>query len=39
VACLCGTGPRELVEIGGTVPAINPKWVRQIGIRSVDAGE
>jgi arginase len=39
VACLCGTGPRELVEIGGTVPAINPKWVRQIGIRSVDEGE
>jgi arginase len=39
VACLCGTGPRELIEIGGAVPAINPKWVRQIGIRSVDAGE
>jgi arginase len=39
VACLCGHGPRELVEIGGQVPAINPKWVRQIGIRSVDAGE
>ena len=39
VACLCGYGPRELCEIGGTVPAINPKWVRQIGIRSVDAGE
>jgi arginase len=39
VACLCGHGPKELVEIGGTVPAINPKVVRQIGIRSVDAGE
>ena len=39
VACLCGHGPRELVEIGGTVPAINPKVLRQIGIRSVDAGE
>ena len=39
VACLCGHGPQALVEIGGTVPAINPKWVRQIGIRSVDAGE
>ncbi|CAD5372282.1 Arginase [Rubrivivax sp. A210] len=39
VACLCGHGPRELVEIGGTVPALNPKAVRQIGIRSVDAGE
>ena len=39
VACLCGHGPQELIEIGGTVPAINPKSVRQIGIRSVDAGE
>jgi arginase len=39
VACLCGHGPRELVEIGGTVPAIHPKVVRQIGIRSVDQGE
>jgi arginase len=39
VACLCGHGPKELIEIGGQVPAINPKWMRQIGIRSVDAGE
>ncbi len=39
VACLCGHGPRELVELGGQVPALNPKWVRLIGIRSVDAGE
>jgi arginase len=39
VACLCGHGPKELIEIGGHVPAINPKWIRQIGIRSVDAGE
>jgi arginase len=39
VACLCGIGPRALVEIGGANPAINPKWVRQIGIRSVDEGE
>ena len=39
VACLCGHGPKELIEIGGHVPAISPKWVRQIGIRSVDAGE
>jgi len=39
VACLCGQGPKELIEIGGTVPAINPRWVRQIGIRSVDPGE
>jgi arginase len=39
VACLCGFGPKELIEIGGHVPAIQAKWVRQIGIRSVDEGE
>ena len=39
VACLCGHGPQELIEIGGKVPAISPKWIRQIGIRSVDEGE
>lgn len=39
VACLCGFGPQELIEIGGKIPSIDPKWVRQIGIRSVDAGE
>jgi arginase len=39
VACLCGHGPQELIEIGGTVPALNPKALRQIGIRSVDPGE
>ncbi|HZF78818.1 MAG TPA: arginase [Rubrivivax sp.] len=39
VACLCGYGPQELIRIGGTVPAISPKVVRQIGIRSVDPGE
>jgi arginase len=39
VACLCGLGPQALIEIGGTVPALNPKSIRQIGIRSVDAGE
>ena len=39
VACLCGHGPAELVGIGGHVPALNPKWLRQIGIRSVDLGE
>lgn len=39
VACLCGLGPKPLIEIGGRVPAVNPKWIRQIGIRSVDAGE
>ena len=39
VACLCGHGPQALVEIGGHVPALNPKDIRQIGIRSVDEGE
>ena len=39
VACLCGHGPQALLEIGGQVPALSPKWIRQIGIRSVDAGE
>ncbi len=39
VACLCGQGPAELIEMGGQVPALNPKTIRQIGIRSVDAGE
>ena len=39
VSCLCGYGPQELIEIGGQVPAISPKMIRQIGIRSVDAGE
>lgn len=39
VACLCGHGPQELIEMSGAVPALQPKWIRQIGIRSVDAGE
>lgn len=39
VACLCGLGPQALTSIGGQVPAIEAAWLRQIGIRSVDAGE
>jgi len=39
VACLCGHGPEQLTHIGGTVPAMSPKDIRQIGIRSVDEGE
>jgi arginase len=39
VACLFGHGPQELIEIGGHVPVLKPKDIRQIGIRSVDAGE
>ena len=39
VACLCGHGPQVLLQIGGQVPALQPRWIRQIGIRSVDPGE
>jgi arginase len=39
VSCLCGHGPVELTGLGGSVPALDPAMIRQIGIRSVDAGE
>ena len=39
VACLCGRGPAGLTGLAGQIPAIDPAWVRQIGIRSVDEGE
>ncbi len=39
VACLCGFGPRELVQMGGRTPALDPAAIRQVGIRSVDSGE
>jgi arginase len=39
VACLCGFGPPELTNLGGDCPALQPACIRQIGIRSVDAGE
>jgi arginase len=39
VACLCGLGPKSLVELSGRVPALTAASVRQIGIRSVDLGE
>jgi arginase len=39
VACLCGVGPEALTGIGGSIPSIRPEQIRQIGIRSVDAGE
>ena len=39
VACLCGFGPRELVELAGHVPALQTDCIRQIGIRSVDPQE
>jgi arginase len=39
VSSLCGFGVAELIELGGVTPAIQPSWVRQVGIRSVDEGE
>jgi arginase len=39
VACLVGFGPKELTSLAGFTPAIDAKTLRQIGIRSVDAGE
>ena len=39
VACLFGYGPEALVNMSGTSPALNADMIRQIGIRSVDAGE
>ncbi|HEY2036616.1 MAG TPA: arginase, partial [Steroidobacteraceae bacterium] len=39
LACLCGFGPRELVELGGSGPSLHPQWIRQIGVRSIDEGE
>ncbi|HWF98604.1 MAG TPA: arginase [Steroidobacteraceae bacterium] len=39
LACLCGFGPKALVELGGAAPSLHPQWIRQIGVRSVDEGE
>ena len=39
VACLCGHGPQQLIELSGQVPALSPRDLRLIGIRSVDDGE
>ena len=39
MACLCGHGPSELLDIVGPGAALHPRDLRQIGIRSVDAGE
>jgi arginase len=39
VSCLCGLGPKELTQLGGSAPAIQADEIRQIGIRSVDQGE
>jgi arginase len=39
LACLCGFGPAELTGLGGATPALEPAWVRELGVRSVDGGE
>lgn len=39
VAILCGRGPSELTELGGSAPVVDVDVFRQIGIRSVDSGE
>lgn len=42
VACLCGFGPEALTQMAGMPDAgaaLHPSQIRQIGIRSVDAGE
>ncbi len=39
VACLCGLGPAVLTRLGGESPALRTGQLRQLGIRSVDAGE
>lgn len=39
VACLCGHGPDVLTHLSGQTPALLPRELRQIGIRSVDQGE
>jgi len=39
LACLRGVGPAALTHLSGQVPALAADAVRQIGVRSVDAGE
>lgn len=39
VSCLCGYGPPELTTLAGAAPMLDKDDIRQIGIRSVDAGE
>lgn len=39
VACLLGHGPAELTGLGERTPALAVDEIRQIGLRSVDAGE
>jgi len=39
MACVCGLGPAALTGLSGRSPAVDASNIRQIGIRSVDAGE
>jgi arginase len=39
VACLCGQGPAGIDRDRWSCAGLNPRDLRQIGIRSVDAGE
>ena len=39
VACLLGFGPPQLTDIGTERPILHSSSIREIGIRSVDAGE
>ena len=39
VACLAGHGPDELTTMAGAKPAVATEDIRQVGLRSVDAGE
>ena len=39
LACLRGVGPAALTQLSGQMPALDADAVRQIGVRSVDAGE
>ncbi len=39
LACLCGFGPEPLTTLAGFTPTLATVDIRQIGIRSVDAGE
>ncbi len=39
VAVLCGLGPRDLVSLAGSEPALRPEWVRHLAVRCVDRAE
>lgn len=39
LACLCGDGPESLTGLSGRTPALSISQIRQLGVRSVDAGE